>query len=292
MNAEEGEGRIRHRVHEPVHERSRPFYEREVVTAERGDAIPTRVHAGQPRQPVRLHPGADHHLPGGNCVPGSEPHHAFVGVRLDCRHRAPEEQFATASPDVVCESVRYLLVIDDPGLRHVEGPNARDVRLDLPHLVATQLPQSGDPVSPAAERELVQTRDLVLVESDHELPGQPVRDAALLRVRDQELTAFTAERCLQRSRCVVETGVDHARVPPRLMPGDAGLLVDHADPRIRLLVRKRARDCESDDSGSDDHEIDTATGHSAALQARSRLPLPKAARSDRPTLSRTSIVGF
>ena len=69
VDAEKGKRRIRHRIDEPVHERPRVGGKLEVITAERGDAIPTLVSAGQSGQPVRLHAGADDHLPRGNRVP-------------------------------------------------------------------------------------------------------------------------------------------------------------------------------------------------------------------------------
>ena len=185
VDAEEGERRIRHRVDEPVHESPSAGGELEVVAAERCNAISPLVE----RRSVSANRS--------DCTPvqtttfsaaiaytRSELHDALPGAGLDTRHRAAEEHLATAAADVVRKGDRYPLVVDDPGLRVVDRPNAGNVRFDP---LISSGPRSRSPESPLLRPRLASSsRRGISVSSSAttSFPGSPIRECHALRRRE------------------------------------------------------------------------------------------------------------
>jgi hypothetical protein len=129
------------------------------------------------------------------------------------------------------------------------------VRLDVSELVSRETPEVAGPVRPPAALELVERRNLRLVDRDDHLPaaldGDPVAVAELVELA----RAAHAEVGLQRAGLVVDAGVHHARVVPGLVAADRVLLVENDDGAPRMAKRKLARGRQTEDPGADDEQV-------------------------------------
>ena len=106
------------------------------------------------------------------------------------------------------------------------------MRLDLLHPLGPDLFETVDAVGQRALLERVETLDLRLRDGHHELARALDHDV-VLRAESLEVgLALPAQARLERPRGVVQPGVDHAAVVARLVPGQAGLLLedDHREP--------------------------------------------------------------
>jgi hypothetical protein len=110
----------------------------------------------------------------------------------------------------------------------VQRGDAARVRLDLTQAGAVEAPQARHAVRVPAPLELVEARQLGLVERDDHLAAALVRDLVALAVLVQLARALDAEPRLQRPGRVVDPGVHYAAVVAGLVTPDAVLLLEHA----------------------------------------------------------------
>ncbi len=214
MHPQEGERRIRHRIHQPPHQlRPRQVV---VLAPERNDPHP-RIVPGQPRDPVALQARAVHqHTP---------PHdHARRGPHRDPRRAPRDEVHGPAVDDLrpggLGQLLRHLPVVHDPGGPDMDRRKALHLRLVLRDLRRPQLPDR-DAVLPPPLHERMQPRQLLPLGGDDQLAGHLVRDPVLRAELHHLGGAAHREPRLQRSGPVVDAAVDHAAVAARLVQGRA-----------------------------------------------------------------------
>ena len=126
--------------------------------------------------------------------------------------------------------------VEDPAVGRVQGRDPTGVGLELPQPVAVEAAQARDPVGPTPALELLQARDLVLVDRDYDLAAALVRDRVALAEGVHVAGPFHAQLPLQRPGYVVDAGVHHARVVAALLTGKLGLALEHAHARLWTAV--------------------------------------------------------
>src|SRR5262249_27469903 len=157
--------------------------------------------------------------------------------------------------DVVGVRPGDLAPVDDTGLRREDSLDAGRVRLDLLDLLRPDHPQTRHAVGGGAVPEVLEPWQLGLVDCHDQLAALLVANSLLLAVLVRLLTALGAETGLQRTRRVVDAGVDHPRVVPGLMLPDRRLFLEDRDARARSPHEKIARRGEADDAAPHDHDV-------------------------------------
>jgi hypothetical protein len=137
----------------------------------------------------------------------------------------------------------------------VERANPGRVRLELEQSLAVDQLQPRDAVGRAAPVELLQAGKLVRRGRDHDLPAPPVRDPALVAIREQRGRPGRTESGLLRTRRVVEASMDDPARAPRLMERELGLGLEHDDARVGTTMQQCARRRQSEDAAADDGDV-------------------------------------
>ena len=178
----------------------------------------------------------------------------------DAAHGAMSGNQAPALVHLLGERPRHRREVDDAGGRGVQAGHSARVGLELLYPVAVEPPQAGDPVRMPTALELVEPRQLVVARGDDDLAAALGRDAALVAVLVQQPRALDAQPRLERAGRVVDAGVDHAAVAPRLVHPDLAFLLENADAEPRAADQQLACHGQPDDPGTDDGEVALAGG--------------------------------
>src|SRR5204862_4744430 len=179
---------------------------------------------GRHRQAAGLAAGAEDRVARGE-LGALQAHRAVVAG--DARDGAPERQLAARAAHVVGHRPRHRAEVDDPGVGRVQAGDACAVRLELADLLGAQAAQARHLVGAAAALELVEARELALVQGDDDLAAALDGDAALVAVVVQARGALDAQARLERARLVVDAGVDDPGVVPGLAAADLVGRIDH-----------------------------------------------------------------
>jgi len=159
-----------------------------------GDDARVLRRAGRHRQAAGLPAGAEDRVARGDLGPLQA--HRAVGAR-DAGDGAPQRQLAAGAAHVVGHRPRHGTEVDDPGVGRVQAGDARAVGLELSDLLGPQAAQAGHLVGAAATLELVEARELALVQRDDDLAAALDGDAALLAVVIEARGALDAQARLQ-----------------------------------------------------------------------------------------------
>src|SRR5690606_34247050 len=100
------------------------------------------------------------------------------------------------------------VAVDDAGGRGEQGRGARERRLERKRLPRFEPAHVLDTVAGRRPRDRLELRVLVRAGGDDELPAAAVRDAVFLAVAIEALAPLDAQACLERSRRIVDAGVD------------------------------------------------------------------------------------
>ena len=178
--------------------------------------------------------------------------------RVDADDLGAGEQPATAVHDQGSQGATDPDVVDDAGRLHPERRHAGHVRFEFLGLAESDSPDRYA-IGLAALVQLLQRRELLRTGGHHELAADLHRDAVFDREVPHRSGAGRAQPSLETPRCVVEPGVDHARIAPGLVPGDLCFLLQHRDvmPAAGQFVRGRQPyDARSrDDDLGHDHSL-------------------------------------
>ncbi len=272
MDAEEGQGRIGHRVDQPADQVAAFVAQLPVLAAERDDARLGRL-ARRDREAVGLEAGAHDHAVGfeGCAVRQldgrAEPvlaHAGGAGIRPD---------LATNGGDIGRVGARHRGEVGDRGLGRVERGDAGHVGLDLGEIVGFEPPQPGNAVLVCPFGEPPQRFELALLGRDDELAARVVGEVALGAVVAQEVQSAPAQPGLQRSGRVVDAGMHDAAVVGGLVAREGRLLLEHDDLRRGRGVGELAGGGEAEDAATDDHDAHLVESSGAAdLRGRSARP--------------------
>ena len=253
VDSEKRQAWIRDGIHQRTNERPFLGLEPQVGAAEGDDAGLGRG-ARQHRQAIGPCAGAENGVAGLELAAGV----ADVEVtasRLDSGDLARERDPASCALEVSPESRRDRAVVDDPGAGGVQRRDAAHLRLDVRELLSRETPKVTGPVRPAAVLELVERRNLRLVDRDDHLPAALDGDPAAIAELVERASAAHAQARLQRARRVVDARMHDAGVVPGLVAADSVLLVEDDDGEARMTERKLARGRQPEDPGPDDEEV-------------------------------------
>ncbi len=150
---------------------------------------------------------------------------------------------------------RDLHVVDDAGLRHVDGAHRAAVRLELADLLRREHLETGEPIGLPALVDRLQAWQLGLIGGHDDLAAALPRDAVGVAELLHPARALHARARLERAGLVVDAGVDDAAVVPRLMGGEALFLLQHEQAKTRVGLAQGQRGGEADDAAAHDGEI-------------------------------------
>ena len=258
VDPEEREARVRDRVDEPADERPRVRREPVVVAPERDDPL-RAVVAGQRRHAVRPEAGAGDRPVGQDVAAGRRGEDA-VGALLEAGHGPPGLDRPARGPDVVGVGVGDRPVVDDAGPRRPQPADPERVRLELPDPLRTDRLEALDAVLAGLRLERLEARQLVLRQGHDELADPLDLDPPLGAVRLERDLALAAEAGLERTRRVVEAGVDDAAVVAGLVGRELRLALDDQDPQPGPAHEHLAGGREAEDPAADDEEVGALDG--------------------------------
>jgi len=253
VHPEEGERRVGDGVDQPAHEVA-PLRPQEDVLAAEGDDAQLRSGTREARDAVGVQAGAGDQAPcaeGG--VGGGQPQTA--GLLRDADERRPERHLGAPRAQAGEQRARHPAVVDDRGVRRVDGAQAGGVGLDRPQFVGVDHPQARHAVGGAALQEPVEPRQLGLVGRDDHLADRLVRDAVLGAEVAQAAHARDAQARPQRAGRVVDAGVHDAAVVPRLVAGDVGPLLEQQQPEARVAREQGVGGGQADDAATHDGDV-------------------------------------
>ena len=135
------------------------------------------------------------------------------------------------------------------------------MRLQLADALGPDLLEAGHLVGQGPLLERLQAAELDVVEGHDQLARALDGHAVGLAVGLQVGLALAAQPRLQRTRPVVEPGMEDAAVVAGLVGRDRGLLLEDDDAQVGLALEQAQRRGQADDAGADD-------GHIGALGER------------------------
>ena len=181
VDAQEREARVGHRVDHPLGQVGLLGLQLEVVAPERHD-LRALVGAGHRGHAVGLEAGAGDQVAGrDDLVKGGLEQHPVV-LAADAGDLVAGQDLAAELGDVVGVVPGDLAPVDDAGLGREDALDAGAVRLDLADLLWADHPDAGDAVGGGAVPEVLEPRQLRLLDGDDQLAALLVADALLFAV--------------------------------------------------------------------------------------------------------------
>ena len=257
MHPEERQIRIGHRVDQSPHETRSRRGQSEVLAAEGNDLHVDR-HPGHLGQPVGLQTPA-HHQP----VTGH-------GRRSASRPSLPEQSSAIATtrwpvstvPPAPrtrsARAVRHQPVVDDAGLRQVQGAETRRRWARVRSARRRPTRRQAMPLTSARSSQRRHAREFGGGGRDDQLSAFVERDFVLgAELLGRPLTRL-AESRLEAAGLVVDARVDDSAVVPGLMCGDRRRRLEHDDGGVGLGLEEVVRGRQADDARADDAVAETS----------------------------------
>ena len=160
-----------------------------------------------------------------------------------------------AGAQLVGQSLADLLVVGDARFRHVDGGDSvQHVRFQLQQaLAADQFALHA--VGLAAGQQVIHRPQFALVGGDDDLADALERDALALAKLLHHLLAGAAVDGLEGVGLVVDAGVQHAGVAPRLVIGQRRLLLQQGDVFLGVALAKGVGRSQADDATADDENV-------------------------------------
>ena len=134
------------------------------------------------------------------------------------------------------------------------------MRLELAHPLRTDRLEALDAVLAGLRLERLEARQLVLRQGHDELADPLDLDPPLRAVRLERDLALAAEAGLERTRRVVQAGVDDAAVVAGLVGRELRLALDDQDPQPGPALEHLAGGREAEDPAADDEEVGALDG--------------------------------
>ena len=198
--------------------------------------------------------------------PDTQSQPCVVGELLHRRHFGPDTDRVAGSDDVARQRVCDGGVVDDASAGDVQRCDACRVGLESVQLARGD-PSHLDPVVDAALLQRIQRPELLYPARDDDLSAPVDRQVPGPAPRRQLCTPPGDQSGLGRTGPVVQTGMHHAGVVPRLVLRRPCLLVEHHQVDSRHLAPDCIRSGQADDSGS--HHDHVAVGRDRAHSAGS-----------------------
>ena len=207
MYSEERERRVGEGIDQVATQGAAAGDQLEVLTSKRHDANATSVGAGHLGDSVGMQAGTvDQHA--GLHDTRRTVHFDDAAALVDGLSRRSGADLHTLPGQDSAQRVAHFRVVHDAGGWHVEAGDSFGMRLELAQSSAVE---AGHPdavgIRPVGER--VESGKLERFGRDDDLPAHLVVDRVCIAKTHQLLAAVETHPRLERSRCVVEPGVDH-----------------------------------------------------------------------------------
>ncbi len=155
VNSEERQLWVRHRVHEPTHPRLFRRAHAQVRAPKRDDSG-VSGSTGTDRETVGPQPCADHGPPRPRLA-ATVLQDGELSLPRNPRDVSAQSKGDAAGAQFTLQGTGHHLVIDDPGVRRIEGRDASASWLDLTDLGGVDAPESRNSVRATPELQIVQT---------------------------------------------------------------------------------------------------------------------------------------
>ena len=123
--------------------------------------------------------------------------------RDEALHLRAKAHLTASLRDEAREHITHAAVVDDAGLRDAQSADTCGVRFDLSELFLAELLDLRS-IGDSSLTDLLEGRELRLVEGDHDLAAELMTDAVLLTKVEQGRSSLAASLCLQRAGLVVD----------------------------------------------------------------------------------------
>ena len=177
-------------------------------------------------------------------------------------------QHAAGVFHVAQQAEHQAVAVDDAGGRRQQRGLAGQVRLQRQRLGLREQLQITHAVGGCALADGTQLVHLRRAGGDYQLAAAPVRDAAFGAVAVQKLFPLHAQPRLEGTLRVVDARVDHLAVARAGGGAEAFRRLQHQ--HLAPGQRQRARHCQADHAGADDHGIDLLRAHRTTVRAARR----------------------
>jgi hypothetical protein len=268
VHPQERELGIGHRVDQAA-DQAVALWAQKVVLAAEGDDLHLGVGAGQPRDHVRVQPGAIDQLGRRDGVLTRADGETATPHARDRADRKVVLDRDAAGDEIAPEGGRDLAVVHDGGVGRVDAGHRPHVRLDLAHAAGVDQAEPRHAVGRAPLVEGVQPRHLLLRGGDDDLAAAVVLDRVRLAEVHHQAHALHAQAGLEGAGLVVDAGVDDAAVVAGLVPAELGFLLAQHEFQRRKLLEQRPRRGQPDDPAADDGDV---VGHRADIIVRRFRP--------------------
>jgi len=176
-------------------------------------------------------------------LPAHSPYAACRGLQVQ---RAPEVD------DSPSQRAADRWIVDDPFFGDEDRRDTADMRLALTRLIGGQHAQTRQSVRHPSAKQLLEPRKFLGGRRDDDLAAHFVTDSVFLAEALHLPNSVHGESRLERTRSVVQTGMEHAAVMSALMLPDARFLLEHDDTASRLRTEQLVCGGEPDDAPADD----------------------------------------
>ena len=148
------------------------------------------------------------------------------------------DHFDAALPEFLHQHLADTRIIDNALLRHAQGRDAADVRLNLAHLGTVYPAKSFETVGSAAIEQALQAGQFAFVGGDHEFAADVVGDGVFAAELHHLSDPGDSQPRFSGSGLVVQAAVQHAAIVTGLVAAHPVFLFEHADARVRKPFRQ------------------------------------------------------
>ena len=182
-----------------------------------------------------------------------------VGASRGTGHPGAEPDVDAGVGQLAYQRGAHLAVVDDAGAGHPEGRHPFDVGFAGTEAGAVEA-LGRDVVLGRPDLEGVESGAFVVGHRDDDLAAHVVGDPVVVEEGHQVVAAGGHHRRLAGVGLVVDAGMDHAGVAPRLMDGGVRLLLEDDDATLRIAGEQRPSRGEAQDPGTDDGHVGPVGG--------------------------------
>ena len=215
------------------------------------------------RKARRSEAGGEHHMARGDlcrCIAADRQHDRAAADFAALERRAEGERGAMGL-GIALQGEHESMAVDDARRGRQQADMAGERRLQPRQIGAFEQREVFDAIGFGAGFDRQNLRALRLVGGDENLAAAPERHAMIFAEAIEHLPSLDAGPRLQRSRRIIEAGMDDLAVARGYAAADAALRLDDDD--LASGHGERAADGEPDHTGADDDAIDIRCAHPA-----------------------------
>src|SRR5579862_4368857 len=248
VNAQEGKPQVRDRIDQRFDEML-ALWTQVIVLAAKRDDLNLRFLPGHAGNAITVKARAIKHessrkLATGSCDDG------LAAVASQALHFSIGFDRTAFRDDQIGILGANLCVVGNAGARNQEPGYASAVRFDFVRFFLCDHSETGNSISSPTFEEGVQLRNFAFVGSNDQFPANAKREAVFLEKTDHCCRAFDAEFRLQRTRLVIDSGVNDAAVVAALVASYLAFLFQYHQAEMWKRAAKVQRRGKPDDSAA------------------------------------------